>query len=127
MYTLDNVKSLNLYFSNKSGFLDKIQKENIQTLVTTKLEKAGFVFGETDAIILVVSIEAVEVEGTFIVNTKLALGEEVRTKRKDKIETFALTYEAHDFMESDEPYEDTLESLNFLLHEFIAAHKDDNE
>ncbi len=127
IYTLDNVKNINLYFENKSGFLDKNQKESISKYIKTELEKASFIFGEADSIIFFVKVNAKELDGTYIINIQLGIAEEVVTNRKDKIETFAYTYIGSEMIESDEPYEDTLEMIEFLLHQFIEAHKDDNE
>jgi hypothetical protein len=127
LYTLDNVHSLNLYFSSDANFLTKEKKAELTNMITKKLEKAGFVFGETDADILVVKVSALEVEDSLALHLEVGLGEEVITKRKDDIETFSYTYLASRFIEGYDPYEDTQETLNILIDEFIAAHKDDNE
>ena len=127
IHTLDNVKNISLYLSNKSSFLDESQKKHIKEFVKEKLLKAGFVFGETDSAVIVIKVEAKEVDSTYAIHLQLGLSEEVRTMRKDNIETFAYTYLSNTMIESDEPYEDTLEYIQFLLYEFIAAHKEDNE
>lgn len=124
IYTLDNVSSLNLYIANETDFIDKKKLE--QTL-TDKLEKAGFVFGQTDALILVVKIKSLEIEESMAISISLGLGEEVKTKRKDEIETFSYTYLESKFIEGYEPNADTMEALNALVDDFIEAHKDDNE
>jgi len=126
-YTLDNVRSLNLYFASDAEFLSKEQKETLKKRVQQKLEKAGFVFGETDADIFVVNIESIGIEDSQAIDIQVKLGEEVITKRKDDIETFAYTYLEHKLLEGYDPYEDTLETLDVLINGFISAHKDDNE
>ena len=127
LYTLDNVHSLNLYFASNADFLDKDKKDKLKAMITQKLEKAGFVFGETDAYIYVVKVDAIGIEDSLAIHIEIGLGEEVTTKRKDKIETFAYTYLASKFIEGYDPYEDTFETLDSLVDEFIDAHKDDNE
>lgn len=126
-YTLDNVRSLNLYFASDAEFLSPEQKDELKKTITKKLEKAGFVFGETDAYVFVVKIESIGIEESQAIDIQVKLGEEVITKRKDNIETFAYTYLEHKLIEGYDPYEDTLETLNMLLDGFIASHKDDNE
>ena len=126
-YTLDNVKSLSLYMPNKVGFMDKKQKDNLKKSVIKRLKDAGFVFGETDATTIMIKIESISVEDTQVIHVQLGLGEEVLTSRPGKIHTFALTYLETDFIDSDEPILDTIESVNFLLSEFLEAYKDDNE
>jgi len=127
LYTLDNVHSLNLYFASDANFLTKEKKDELKSMITKKLEKAGFVFGETDADIFVVKVSALEIEGSLALHLEVGLGEEVITKRKDNIETFSYTYLESKFIEGFDPYEDTREALNILVDAFINAHKDDNE
>lgn len=127
LYTLDNVHSLNLYFASEAGFLTKDKKATIKDILTDKLTKAGFTLGETDAAIFVVKIDAKEINSTQVIHLEVGLGEEVRTKRKDEIETFAYTYLANKFIKSDDPYKATIDALNVLVDEFIKAQKDDNE
>ena len=128
LYTLDNVHSLNLYFSNQTDFMSHDQEAILKTMVTEKLQKGGFVLGETDAPVFVVKIDALEIEGTQAIHMEVGLGEEVITKRKGKIGAFAYTYLASVFIEGySDPYKNTLESLTLLVDEFINAHKEDNE
>lgn len=127
LYTLDNVHSLTLYFSNQADFLSKDQATLLKSMITEKLKKAGFVLEETDAAILVVKIDAIVLNGAHVIHTEVGLGEEVITKRKAKIETFAYTYLDSKFIKSDDPYKNTLESLTRLVDAFINAHKEDNE
>jgi hypothetical protein len=127
LYTLDNVHSLNLYFASEAAFLSPDKKTILKNIVTEKLKKAGFVLGETDAAIFVVKVDAVETQGAQIVHIEVGLGEEVTTKRKDKIETFAYTYLSSKFLKVNDPYKETLEALTNLVDEFTKAQKDDNE
>jgi len=126
-YTLDNVKSLSLYMPNKVGYMTKEQKKNLKESVIQKLKKAGFVFGEIDATTFMVKIESINVNDTEVIYIQIGLGEEVLTSRPGNIHSFAFTYLANDFIESDEPIQDTVESVNFLISEFLESYKDDNE
>ncbi len=58
---------------------------------------------------------------------QLGLGEEVLTTRPGEIHTFAFTYLQNDFIESDEALQDTKESVDFLISQFLEAYQDDNE
>lgn len=128
LYTLDNVRSLNFYFSNQAGFLSQNQEGNLKSMATQKLKTSGFVLGETDAPIFVVKIDALEIEGTQAIHVEVGLGEEVITKRKDNVATFAYTYVDSQFIEGySDPYKNTFEALTLLVDEFVKAHKEDNE
>lgn len=126
-YTLDNVKSLNIYLANKASFLGKEEKKKIEQIVKAKLLQNGFVFEEADPITLMIKISSKEIKDTYVVNIELRLAEEVTTHRKDNIKTYANTYFKSELIETSIPYEDTLETIEDMLEKFIKAHKDDNE
>lgn len=126
-FTLDNVGPLNLYTTIKVNYLSKAQKDEIENIVSSELKKAGFTFEGADPTTFMLNIEAVEVNDTQVIYVQIALGEETKTLRKGNINSYAFTYVANDFIDSDEPYVDTLESVRFLLSEFIEAYKDDND
>jgi hypothetical protein len=110
-----------------ADFIGKDEKIQLKKFVKDKLLKAGFVFGKVDSAFIIVRLNAKEIDDTYIINIDLGLAEDVATFRKDNTETFAYTYLAGSMIESDEPMEDTKEYIAFLLYEFIAAHKEDNE
>ncbi len=126
-YTLDNVKNLNLYLDLRADFFDSAKKQKLKEDLTDTLEEAGFVFGKTDAQILVVKVKSIAVEESVAISLQVGLGEDVVTHREGAVETFAYTYLANKLIEGYDPYADTLESLNGLIHDFIDAYKDDNE
>ena len=126
-FTLDKVENLSLYISSKNSFISKAQKNEIKEKVKTKLQKAGFVFGETDAIIFVIKIRAIEVEKMTVVDVEISLDEDVITHRKEGVEAFALTYVDQKMIKSTQPYEDTMKTLDVLIDKFILLHQDDNE
>ena len=126
-YTLDNVSSLSIYMKVKASFITPDKTTKIKTIVTEKLKKEGFVFGKVDARTLMVQIEAIEIEDSQAIYIQIGLAEDVITKRKDNVETFAFTYLADKFIEGYDPYKDTVETVENLIDGFIDAHKDDNE
>lgn len=126
-YTLDNVKSLNIYLANKTSFLGKEEKKKVEAIVKAKLLQNGFVFDEADPITLMIKISSKEIKDSYVVNVELRLAEEVTTHRKGDIKTYANTYFKSELLETSTPYEDTLEIIEDMLEKFIKAHKDDNE
>lgn len=127
MFTLDNVKNLKFHFTNNTYFMEKHEKESIKKFIKDKLEKAGFVFGEVDPITFVVKVKSIEVNEVHVISIFVGLAEDVKTKRKGAIETYAYTYMTSTLIESEDPYEDTLEAVDFLTCQFLTAFKDDNE
>jgi hypothetical protein len=126
-FTLDNVKSLRIYMSAKTDIINPEQKDALKDKVMKKLQSAGFTFGKVDATTFMIKIETLEVDDSNAIYVQIALGEEVTTSRLGNIKSFAFTYMANDFIESEEPYQDITESLEFLISEFLESYKDDNE
>lgn len=112
---------------NKVGYMTKEQKKSLKNSVIEKLKKAGFVFGEADATTFMVKIESINVNDTEVIYVQIGLAEDVLTLRPGNIHSFAFTYLANDFIESDEPMQDTIESVELLISEFLESYKDDNE
>ena len=126
-FTLDNVKNLSFYYAGKNDFISKTQSKEIKAHVIEKLTKAGFIFGETDALILVVKINSMRVDATYVINVEVSLDEDVVTNREGNVEAFALTYLDAKMIKSTAPYKDAIQTLDLLVDKFIALHKDDNE
>ena len=107
--------------------MEKYEKQNIEKFIKNKLQKAGFVFGEVDPVTFVVKVKSIEVNEVHVITVFVGLAEDVTTKRIDKIETHAFTYMTDTLIESEDPYEDTLEAIDFLTCRFLTAYRDDNE
>jgi len=127
IFTLDHLTHLRLHLVNQSDFIDKAQQKRIELHMMSRLKKAGFIFGARNSSTLFLKIESLTVAKTEVINVQIGVGEDIVTKRKENIESFSFTYFANDFFDSTEAYKDTLESIDFLLDEFIEAYHEDNE
>lgn len=126
-FTLENLNNLRIYFVNKAPFLDKELEERIKEKLTSKLQAQGIRMNSVDASTLMLKVEAIKLHTNYVVNTQIAIAEEVITKRKEDVQTFAYTYHLNDFFDTKEPRIDTMESFEFLLEEFLDLYKEDNE
>lgn len=126
-FTLDNLTNLRVFCMNKTDFIDKSQVSKIKTMAEEKLKSAGIVMNKIDASTVMIKLESLKLEKLYVVNVTLAVGEEIITKRKDSPQTLAFTYFMNDMIDTDEPYDDTIESINFLLDGFVEAYINDKE
>jgi len=130
MFTLDKVNNFKIHFINSAGFLDKKEQAELTKYAKDKLKKrSGFIFDEIDPIVLFIKVRSIEIEdGLYAISVEFYLAEDILTRRgKDKIPTFAYTYHQSTLMESEDPYEDTLEAIDYLTCQFLTAYKEDNE
>lgn len=130
MFTLDKTNNFKIHFINSAGFLSKNEQKQLIKYAKNKLQKrAGFIFNEIDPIVLFIKVKSIEIEnGLYAIMVEFYLAEDVVTLRdKAKVKTFAYTYHQSTLMESEDPYEDTLEAIDYLTCQFLTAYKDDNE
>lgn len=129
MFTLDKVQNFKIHFINSAGFLSKEEQVELTSFAKAKLQKrANFIFGQVDPIVLFIKVKSIELDdGIYAITVEFYLAEDVRTKRGKEIKTFAYTYHQSTLMESEDPYEDTLEAIDYLTCQFLTAYKYDNE
>lgn len=128
-WTLTGLKKSNVYVQNELSLLKPETLEKIKEKMGATLTQNGVLMNQQDSATLMLSLEGIEGEDYRYVYLKLSLGEDVQTFRKNKNATFALTFQATDFIETDAEtlQKDVLESLNFLLSSFSDLYQDDNE
>lgn len=125
-FTLDNLQNLRIVLINKTDFIPQEDEAKIKESVAKKLQTHGIEFDKQDASTLMIKIDAFKVDKTFVVHTRFVIGEEVQTYRKGDIQTLAFTYHASDLIDTQEPYADTIESIEYLANEFLELYDEDN-
>lgn len=98
-WTLTGLKKSNIYVKNE---LSLLKTETLEKMGKT-LTQNGILMNQQDSPTLMLSLEEITAEeGYYYIYVKLSLGEDVQTFRKNKNATFALTFQATDFIETDE-------------------------
>ncbi len=126
-YTLTNLKCANVYVKNDSQFFEKKDVEDARAILLKAVEEMKLKTAQRDCSTLMLKIESIEAKPNYYIYTKLALGEDIVTRRDEEVESFALSYDASDFFDTEEPHADLLESVRYLVDDFKDHLKDDNE
>ncbi len=128
-WTLSGLEKANVYVSNGLTTLKGETLKKIKTKMRESLHSNGIKTEQKDSATLMISLQEIVDEESYFIYVKLALGEEVQTFRADESATFALTYDANDFIETDKEDLDkeVLESVDFLLSKFSEQFEDDKE
>jgi len=126
-FTLSNIERIHIFVKNDSELFDDKDVEELRRRLSKLVQTLGVKAEGRDAPTLMLKIESISDKKKHYLHVKLALGEDIITKRKSSTRVFALTYDASDFIESEEPKKDLLESVEFLTDEFISHFKEDNE
>ncbi len=126
-FTLSAIENIHIFVKNDSELFDDKDLEALRERLLKVVQTLGLKAEQRDAPTLMLKIESISNETKHYLHVKLALGEDIITKRKGNTRVFALTYDSADFIESEEPKKDLFESVDFLTGEFISHFKDDNE
>lgn len=128
-WTLTGLTKANVYVNNQLSVIKPETIATIKTKMTESLKKSGILVGQQDSPTLMVALEELSGDESNYIYITLSVGEEVQTLRENKSGTFALTYDANDFIETDEEEldKDVIESVDFLLSQFSEHYEDDNE
>lgn len=127
-WTLSNLKKANIYIANGVPLLKPTTLKEIKSRVEAVLKENKIKTKMQDSPTLMISLEEIVDDETHYVYLQLKIGEEVRTFRDVKTDTFSLTYADSDFIDIDisELDSEVLESVDFLLSQFNELYKDDN-
>lgn len=126
-FTLSDIERLHIFVKNDSELFDEKDEQELRQRLSKVVQILGLKAEGRDAPTLMLKIESISDMKKHYLHIKLALGEDIITKRKGGTKTFALTYDASDFIESEEPKKDLFESVDFLTDEFVSHFKEDNE
>lgn len=126
-FTLSDIEGIHIFVKNDSELFDDKDVEVLRLRLSKLVQTLGLKAEGRDAPTLMLKVESISDQKKHYLYVKLALGEDIITKRKGNTKVFALTYDASDFIESEEPRKDLFESVDFLSDEFISHFKDDND
>ncbi len=122
-FTLKNLSHLQLDVVSDVEFIKEKQKVILKKVLKARLENAGFTFDKADAATFFLSIGASDAEVIYI---QVGIRENVTTLREKSVQTPSFTYLSHDFIEADNAYFDTIESVHLLLDTFVITHQENN-
>jgi hypothetical protein len=129
-WTLSGLDKTNLvYVQNKVSYLEASTVDTIKQKIKKTLTTNEIKVNMQDAPSMMLSLEEIVGDETHYIYLKLELGEEVKTFRDDGTETFSITYQATDFVESasEDLEEIVLESVDYLLAKFTEQLEEDKE
>lgn len=128
-WTLTGLEKANIFVKNGVSALKVTTLASVKEKMESTLKGAGIKLNQQDSPTLMFAFEEMENESMHYVYVRMGLGEEVQTFRADKSATFSLTYFSYDFIEvdSEELDSEILESVDFLLAQFIEHFEDDKE
>jgi hypothetical protein len=129
-WTLSGLDKTNAtYIQNKISYIKKETLDEIKNKIETTLKENSIKVNQQDAPTVMLSLEEKEGDEIFYFYIKLEVGEEVKTFRDDGTQTYAITYQATDFVESEEGEIDEVvqDSVDFLLSKFVDQLEEDKE
>lgn len=126
-YTLSGIKPTHIFVKNNSNLLGTEEVEEIKKILSEVLKTLGLQPDQRDTATLMVKVDSLSGGGKHYIYIKFAVGEDIVTNRKDRVRSFSLTYDSSDFIQSEEPKSDVIDSVQFLADAFVEHYIEDNE
>jgi hypothetical protein len=117
-FSLESLSSVNFKILNKNKALDEKTYIQLSKKIEEKLHDAGI---QTQS-----KSQSIKLDKTTVYNVSLTLIEDVSIPRDEEVKAIAITFSKSDFFETTSPKEELLESIDFLLDDFLTQHKEEN-
>lgn len=125
-FSLENIKSVNVKILDKQKILDEKTYETLTNNVEKKLQEIGMRTQSKNFANLLIKIRSLESDTTTFLHVSLFLVEDVSIYREKETKAIATTYSKDDLFSSTSPKEDVIESIEFLLDEFLSQYIEEN-
>ncbi len=125
-FSLEGLKEVNVKVSDKQKLLPRELKQKITAKLINRLQKVGLKTKTKLYSKLVVKIKSINIGNTYALNISLFIMEDVALISDDTNIKLALTYKKDDFFDSTDIKEDIIESIDYLVTEFIDQYKEEN-
>jgi hypothetical protein len=125
-FSLESLSSVNFKILNKNKALDEKTYIQLSKKIEEKLHDAGIQTQSKSFANLLLKIQSIKLDKTTVYNVSLTLVEDVSIPRDEEVKAIAITFSKSDFFETTSPKEELLESIDFLLDDFLTQHKEEN-
>ena len=125
-FSLEGLEETKVKISDKGKLLSKMEKKELTNKVIKELEKTGL---KTDTKLyskIILKVKSLKSKSKDIIFISLFVIEDVRMLNDIENIKMAITYKMDDFIDSTDPKEDIVESIEYLVSEFIDQYKDEN-
>ena len=127
-YNLEGLKSLNILILDLSDAIPLSLETRLAYDLKKELEKNGIQTTKDGVGAMFVKMTTIKQKKHAVVYITLGIGEEATIHRDRPVESFVVTYNYDDMIETDNLEVDVYDSvMNFLLDEFLEQLEEDNE
>lgn len=125
-FSLENISSVNVKILNKQKLLSEKKEEELTKKIEKRLNQAGIKTDSKSFSNFLIKVKGVEIADETVCLITLFLVEDVLITRQNPTKAIATTYSKDDFFQTDSPEDDIVESIEFLLEEFISQYQEEN-
>jgi len=127
-YNLEGLKSLNILILDLSDAIPPSLETRLAKDLKKELEANGIKTTKDGVGAMFVKMTTIKQNDHAVVYITLGVGEEGTIHRGKGIESFVVTYNYDDMIETQKLEEDVYDSvINFLLEEFLEQYHEDND
>lgn len=125
-FSLEGLQEVSFKISDKTKILPKEIKKQLTLNTINKLQKIGLKTTTKLYSKIIIKVESVKIEKKYALYISFFVLEDVRMLQDTTNIKMGITYKMDDFIDSTSPIEDTIESIEYLVSEFIDQYNDEN-
>ena len=125
-YSLEGLKEVKVRISDKSRLLTRDVKQKIKQDIIKKLQDIGIKTTTELYSKFIIKIKSIKIADTYVLNISLFIVEDVLLVADKENIKMAITYKKDDFFDSENLKVDILESIDYLVSDFLEQYKDEN-
>lgn len=125
-FSLEGLQEVSFKISDKTKILPKEIKTKLTNDMIQKLQKIGLKTTTKLYSKIIIKVESVKIDTKYALYISFFVLEDIRMLNDSDNVKMGITYKMDDFIDSTTPIEDTVESIEYLVSEFIDQYKDEN-
>lgn len=126
-FSLEEIRAVNITVLNKSGLLDEPLVKSIEKQIAARLLPLGIASSSKRFSNLLIKLDHLKDTSPNVCHVTLSLIENGTFARAKPIEALAISYTKSDLFECVDVKNEIVESIDFLVGEFIDQYKDENK
>lgn len=126
-FSLEELRGVNITVLNKSGLLEESLAKEIEKKIAFKLLPLGIESSSKQFSNFLIKLDLIKSSTPNICHVTLSLIENGTFKRTKPIDALAISYTKNDLFECVDVQKEIVESIDFLVDEFIEQYKEENK
>ena len=125
-FSLEGLKEAKVKIIDKTKLIPKNTKLELTNKIIKQLKRVGLKTTTKLYSKILIKVNSIKINKTHALYISLFVIEDIRMLDDNSNIKMAITYKMDDFIDSNNPKEDIIESIEYLVSEFVDQYRDEN-